>query len=644
MDSVETADHAVFSVSNVGGIDDATVELERGVTVLSGRNATNRTSFLQSVMAAVGSDDASLKRDADEGRVDLELGDETYTRTLRRTAGGTVTTDGDPFTDDPELAELFAFLLEDNEARRAVATRGDLRELLMRPIDTTAIEQEIADLEREKADLDERLDELDSLKGELPELEAERTRIEDAIDEKRAELAEVEGLIEDADASVEASQREKQALESKLSALSETRSELESVRGDIESQKRSIESLRAERSDVENELAELPETPMGNSADLEREIDRLRTRKNELNAQLSELMSIVEFNEELLDGDTSLPDDVGGDDEDGALTDQLVDDTVTCWTCGTRVEADQVAATVAELRSVRQDRLDDLADVEDEIETLREEQRELERAQSSRESAESRLRRVEDELDRRRDALDDLQARRRELTEDIEALEAEVDEQQTREHGEVLDRHREANQLEFEIDGLEDDLADVEAEIERIESRLDREADLQGERDAVADQLTDLRTRVERIERDAVEAFNEHMETVLGVLDYDNVERVWIERRETDGGRGGDVESTFELHIVRSTASGTTYEDTVDHLSESEREVTGLVFALAGYLVHEVYESVPFMLLDSLEAIDAERLTDLVAHFADYADFLVVALLPEDAAALDDDYRYVTEI
>lgn len=68
-----------------------------------------------------------------------------------------------------------------------------------------------------------------------------------------------------------------------------------------------------------------------------------------------------------------------------------------------------------------------------------------------------------------------------------------------------------------------------------------------------------------------------------------------------------------------------------DHLSESEREVTGLTFALAGYLVHDVHETVPFMLLDSLEAIDSNRLADLVTHFSEYVQFLVVALLPEDA-------------
>lgn len=51
---------------NVGGIDETTVTLEPGITVLVGRNATNRTSFLQAVMAAFGGDRATLKRDADE--------------------------------------------------------------------------------------------------------------------------------------------------------------------------------------------------------------------------------------------------------------------------------------------------------------------------------------------------------------------------------------------------------------------------------------------------------------------------------------------------------------------------------------------------------------------------------------------------
>ena len=53
--------------------------------------------------------------------------------------------------------------------------------------------------------------------------------------------------------------------------------------------------------------------------------------------------------------------------------------------------------------------------------------------------------------------------------------------------------------------------------------------------------------------------------------------------------------------MIRNTENGATYEDTIDHLFESECEVTGLVFALAGYLTHDLHESIPIMLLDSLE-------------------------------------------
>ena len=100
----------------------------------------------------------------------------------------------------------------------------------------------------------------------------------------------------------------------------------------------------------------------------------------------------------------------------------------------------------------------------------------------------------------------------------------------------------------------------------------------------------------------------------------------------------------IELDPGAVTYAGTTYEDAITNLSESEREVTGLIFALAGYLAHEVYETVPFMLLDSLEAIDSDRISRLVDYFAGYSDFLVVALLTEDAQALSDSHNRITEI
>ncbi|KYH24112.1 hypothetical protein HAPAU_37550 [Halalkalicoccus paucihalophilus] len=68
------------------------------------------------------------------------------------------------------------------------------------------------------------------------------------------------------------------------------------------------------------------------------------------------------------------------------------------------------------------------------------------------------------------------------------------------------------------------------------------------------------------------------------------------------------------------------------------------MLALAGYLVHDVHEEMPLILLDSLEAIDSERIAQLVEYLEEYASYIVVALLSEDADALDDEYQRITAI
>ena len=80
---------------NIGGIDQTEVTLSPGVTVLTGRNATNRTSFLQAVMAGLRGELATLKGDSDEGEGGILIGDRTNTRKLKRT-GDTGTYRGDP--------------------------------------------------------------------------------------------------------------------------------------------------------------------------------------------------------------------------------------------------------------------------------------------------------------------------------------------------------------------------------------------------------------------------------------------------------------------------------------------------------------------------------------------------------------------
>lgn len=640
---------ARVEVRNIGGIDEATVTIPPGVSVLTGRNATNRTSFLQALMAGLGSERSSLKGDASEGSVTLTIGDETYTRTLERTENG-VAFGGDPYLDDPGVADLFAFLLENNEARRAVARGDDLREIIMRPIDTARIESEIEASKRERDDLDARIEEIDELERELPELETEREDIESELTDAREKLAAKQAELEELDAGVEESRERKAELERAFERVRDARAELDDLEFDLETERSTIEQLEAEREELESTLDGLDE-PEGDLDALAGRIDELRERKRSLDETVDELGSVVNFNREMLDGEGLDIDDAsdaasgdgGGPDPTAEL---LADAETTCWTCGSTVETDQIEDTLDRLRELRSAKLEERNEVRSEIDELTDRRSTLRERRSKRQRTERRLNEIETDLETARERASDLEDRIADQEATVEELESTAESIEVDNHDETLELHREINGLELRIEGLESDLASVEDEIAEREAAVAEREELVAERDEVVDELADLRTRVDRIEGDAVDEFNDHMSTVLDILSYDNLDRIWIERREVEEreGRRKVTRTRFDLHVVRSAADGSAYEDAVEHLSESEREVTGLVFALAGYLVHDVDETVPFVLLDSLEAIDSDRIADLVGYFRDHADHLVAALLPEDAQALDDEYAYVEAI
>jgi chromosome segregation ATPase len=642
--------NASVHVSNIGGIEETTVDLDPGVNVLVGRNATNRTSFLQSIMAVAGSERATLKGDAERGGVEMELGEETYTRTLER-HGTTVGYSGDPILEDPELADLFAFLLEDNEARRAIETQTDLRGLVMRPVDTEAINDRIEELLSERERIDDEIEAAEAANRRIPELEERRVEIEEEIEEKQEALEAKQAEIDEADAGVEESKEEQNDLEEALDRLNDRRAELERVASRLENERSSLASVREERNDVEEALEDVEEVAEDETAYLDDRVATLRERKRKLDSTITQLQSLIQFNEEMLEGEHTEVLQLLADDEEGsgAVTDALLQSggaAGRCWTCGAEVSTEDVEETLEKLRSLAREKRQERSDVNSDLEEVQAKRNELETRAKRHENLSARREELGEEIEEREAAVERLDEERTEAEAAVEELEERIEDLEEGRHSAVLDLHREANELQFELNDLQDDLEALTEEIADLQEEAERRDDLEAEREELTTELEDLRTRIDRLESDAVESFNEHMETVLDVLDYENVSRVWIERatEQVREGRRNVERSTFRLHVIRTGADGAAYEDTVDHLSESEREVIGLVFGLAGYLVHEVYEEVPFMLLDSLEAIDSDRIAALVDYFHEYAPYIAVALLPEDAQALDDDYRRIREI
>jgi chromosome segregation ATPase len=598
-------------------------------------------------MAAMGSNNASLKGDAEKGRVELTLNGETYTREFIREESG-VRTDGSPYLEDPMAAELYAFLLEDNEARRAVARGEDLHEIIMRPIDTDEVEAEISRLKEEKRTIDEKIDEIATVKSRLTDLESERTTLLSKIESKEQELEHKHEELQEADTSVAESREGQDDLEGALEELKGARSELEDVKYRIETNQKSLSELDDEKERLQHSRADLPESVAQQLNEITDRIERAREDRRELDSTLSDLGTVIEFNEEML-GETSkeVLDVLRDDSDQESTTQQLVEDSsVVCWTCGSSVSRSTIEGTLEDLRRFQQEKAQEREQLNEELDAMSEERSSLQAKKDNNERIRRRLQQIEDERERRTAAITEQKKRRAELKDEIDDLQERVEQLEEHVQSEILNRHREVNQLEFELDRLNSELAETEAEIDTVESQIDEREQLQDRRTTVQEELEHQRSRLDRLRESAIEAFNEHMTNVLELLDYSNLERIWIEQtqQEVRVGRRKAIEDTFELHIVRSTESGTTYEDTIEHLSESERETTGLVFALAGYLVHDVHELLPLLLVDSLEAIDSERIGALIDYFEEYADYLVVALLSEDAAATDERHQRISDI
>ena len=639
MSTTRAVNSVDVAVENVGGIDQTTRTLDPGVTILAGKNATNRTSFLRALMGAMGSDAITLKADATAGSVEVNYDGSTFTRELSRN-GRTVHLNGDPYLEDPTEADLFAFLLESNECRVAIRHSQELREIVTRPIDTDEIERELRSLQQEQQQLESELSTLDSQVDEQTRLIEQREELEQEIESIEAELEETDAKLDAVEIDIEQARAENEELDTTLTALEQTRSKLSQLKRNRSTETESIAALEEELQAKREALESLSSVDESRLEDLDSQIDRFRSQMDMIDRTVTQLQSVIQFNERFLEAGA---DDIGLQfTDEGAVTDRLLQDneSIQCWTCGSAIEQQEIADTLDSLRELRREHVDERRSLKDRISELQNERDTLVSERDRLTDLEASIERTEEEVSSRRASLETLDEREAALKDEIVQLEETVASLQREDQEEVFELQAERNRLEYALADKRADLDQLNNRIASIESRINSRDDLVDQIESIKEQITERRTRVSRLQSEAVEAFNEHMELVLDRLGYGNIERIWIEHK------GGDevTDGRFELHIVRRTEDGSVFEDTIDNLSESEREVTGLVFALAGYLAHEVYEDVPFMILDSIEAIDPDRIAELIAYLDGYAEYLVIALLEDDAEVVAEQYSDVTVI
>lgn len=597
-----------FAARNIGGIDSETVDFDAGTTLVVGTNASNKTSLLRSVEFALGVDELPMRSGSDEAGVEFSFDGRTVERTAERNGAG-YRIEGDGWVSDPGdalLVRRFACLLGTNPLRSAVAMNEDVEELLKEPMDFESLEAERATKLQRKRELGRDLDRLED--------------VDERLEDRRAELATKSERIEALESELDALYDEQESsgtTDERLRELRDERTDLRAERdtyaNQIEELEATIERLEARRTDVDAALEEARDAAAENDVDqLEQCRESIRADLDQTEARIDVLQSVLTANREMLDSEFagSLGYDPG-----------LMGDELSCWACGNAAPREDFEGTLEDLRELveeekqrKRDREPELSEIEAKIDEATEARRRVADLESERSDLEERLQQRQDSLAQKRSELERVEEELASVADRIDERESEQEASQSGVATEIEETRLELQTLRQEVERLEDVVSDLEAKREERARKRETVEELTVE-------IQELTDRIENLEGELRAVFNETMDELISVLGFERIERVRLD---------GD----FQIVIARET-DGVVREDTVEHLAESEREIIGLVLGLAGFLVYDVDETSPVLLLDSLGAFDAMRTRRLIEYLDGTTDVVLAAVHPEKAVDLE---------
>jgi chromosome segregation ATPase len=596
-----------LEVKNIGGIAQGSFSFGPGTTLIVGRNASNKTSFLRSLQFALGIDEIPVRSGADRASVQLNLHGREIKRQAKRNGTGYVIS-GDGWVSEPDetlVVKRFSCLLSTNPLRTAVEKSEDVESLLKEPIDIEALEAERAEKLSRKRDLRRDLKQLDDIETRL----AGR---EDELAEKRERIETLGSKLDD----LYDEQEESESDDDELEKLREERTDLRTKRGNYQSQieelERTIERLIDRRSEIKSEIEEAREQTESHDIEaLKRERDSIRQELAEITERIDVLQSVLSANRELLNSDYagSLGYEAG-----------LMNDEISCWACGNPTDRSDFENTIDELQELlkqdkqnKREREPELSEIESKIEEVNEARRRVQELKSELSNIDQRLQQRRDSLDKKRTDLDHIESELEDISTEIEAYESERAESRSGLATEIEETRLELQTLRREADRLKET-------IEELEEKRSQREQKQKEVEQLNADIQSLTSKIENREQDLQDVFNETMDELIETLDFERIERV----RLTGG---------FKLVIAREV-DGVVREDSIEHLAESEREVIGLVLGLAGYLVYDVKEVSQLLLIDSLGALDATRTERLIEYFSESTQYFLAAVHPEIADKL----------
>ncbi|ELY51112.1 chromosome segregation protein SMC [Natronococcus jeotgali] len=417
-------------------------------------------------------------------------------------------------------------------------------------------------------------DEVRSIESELERIEDDRETIRDEIADREAELEEL---------------REKR--ESVDERMTEIADGIEEQTAAIEEIEADIESLEAELED-----SKIPELTEQIEA-LEAEIDDREDRIDELDGELNELRLEKEYAEDAIE---ELRDDIEEAQNRKADHEDRIADR---------------EATIEEKREELEAKHEAVAELEEELTELKDDRSELKAeladARTKRDQQQDRVNAVESKLEDKRGRLEDLEW-------EIESLEDEVgdyDPEDVPDHETVLET----------IELLTTDMEAMEPvnmlAIEEYEEVREELAELEEGKATLVEEAAGIRDRIEQYETQKKRTFMDAYEDISA-----HFTEIFEQLSEGTGSLHlEDEDDPFEGGLTMKAQPGDKPIQRLDAMSGGEKSLTALAFIFA----IQRHNPAPFYALDEidafLDAVNAERVGQMVEELAGRAQFVVVS-------------------
>ncbi|AGB50670.1 hypothetical protein Metho_2531 (plasmid) [Methanomethylovorans hollandica DSM 15978] len=609
-------------VENIGGLKHIEADIIPGLNVIEQPNASGKTSFLRAfslLLTPSGNNkdlEYILRSMSTEGFISVtDHNGNQIKKTISRNKN-TITVAGDDLV-TPEISLLvkrFAICGHDNEILSAVRLGQNLKSLI--GTDNNIIERLKAEIRYKESNLTALTEDLNK-DANAPHQKISTEKKRDALLKELSQLEEKYAALKkqhDSMASVGKETATKEKLNAKSTELQQIEFKINDSKKMIKNKNELIEKLSKEIQSLRRSIEQLGEVD-------KREIDKIKKEMQNIDYKIQKTISQQSTLDMTIQATKNVVRELEESPQTNTILDSLSDDShVSCPVCGQDAGIRIIKKHIDELMEKRAKTQTTISKLESDKAVLSKKQdiliqkgSEITTAISVIKSKEATINNENGNISLISQAIEKLEDSKEKLNAEIKELSKSINDKVVNITIEIAKIKESIGQKKTAIENFNNEIKSYDAVIRGIDNKRLSVAEMKKD-------VENTKAELHKIELRIQEQFNQIIPEVYSILGFSsNISRI-------------SLEQNYDLMVSRKTDKDSIYRDmdSIKTLSKSELEVIGLAVMISGYIVNNLKEYFPYILLDELTFLDNKRLKALMDYMEKIAVSIILTKLPPE--------------